>query len=175
MSLEHFVDIRYLVHRMQKPAFEVPNPVILSSFLRNAQQPVPGDVEGTAIRDRNNEHSFYVQFLAYFKEEDATFTNHAIIMTELITVMFAMYEKDATHLWSVSSVVPAATYMQNNATELPAFAYHGNLVIDRPNKSQEQVRCVGHLGNSFPGCSTIRQGKGMLNMYERTAMPIHVM
>jgi hypothetical protein len=174
-SVANFIDIRYLVHRLQKPAFEVPNPVILSTFLRDSDVNIT-DVEGTAMRDRERTHSFYVQFLKYFEEDaNTTFSEHAEIMKELIKAMFNMYNKNALHLWSVSNAVPAATYMQNNATELPAFAYHGNLNIDKPNKPQEQVRCVGHLGNSFPGCSTIRQGKGMLNMYERTPMPIHVM
>jgi hypothetical protein len=160
---------------MQQPAFDVPNPVILSTFLRDADVNV-ADVEGTPIRDKERQHSFYVKFLEYFKEDqNSPFTAHAEVMKELIMAMFHMYDQKAMHLWSVSSAVPAATYMQNNATELPAFAYHGNLNIDKPNKPQEQVRCVGHLGNSFPGCSTIRQGKGMLNMYERTPMPIHVM
>jgi hypothetical protein len=174
-SVDNFIDIRYLVHRLQKPAFEVPNPVILSTFLRDSDANIT-DVEGTAMRDREKTHNFYVQFLRYFEEDaNTTFWGHAEIMKELIKAMFNMYNKKALHLWSVSNAVPAATYMQNNATELPAFAYHGNLNIDKPNKPQEQVRCVGHLGNSFPGCSTIRQGKGMLNMYERTPMPIHVM
>jgi hypothetical protein len=174
-SVDNFIDIRYLVHRLQKPAFEVPNPVILSTFLRDSDANIT-DVEGTAMRDREKTHNFYVQFLRYFEEDvGTTFSGHAEIMKELIKAMFNMYNKKALHLWSVSNAVPAATYMQNNATELPAFAYHGNLNIDKPNKPQEQVRCVGHLGNSFPGCSTIRQGKGMLNMYERTPMPIHVM
>jgi len=175
-SLENFIDIRYLVHRMQKPVFEVPNPVILESFLRDSDQALPAGPDGEVIRDRNKVHSFYKQFLDYFAEEaGTTFAPHATIMHQLIKAMFVMYDRNALHLWSVSSAAPAATYMQNNATELPSFAYHGNLGLDKINKSREDVRCVGHLGNSFPGCSTIRQGKGMLNMYERAAMPIHVM
>ena len=93
----------------------------------------------------------------------------------LIESMFAVYDQHANHMWNVSSTMPTATYMQNNATELPSCAYHGNLFIDKLKGVREDIRCVGHLGNSFPGCSTIRQGKGMLNMYERMPLPIHVM
>ena len=96
-------------------------------------------------------------------------------MKLLIQSMFAVYDGQGNHMWTVSSTVPAATYMQNNATELPSCAYHGNLFIDKLKGVREDIRCVGHLGNSFPGCSTIRQGKGMLNMYERMPLPIHVM
>ena len=175
-SFKYFNDIRYIVHRMQKPAFEMPNPVILSTFLSERSQSVSVSAEGSAAYDKDNRHSFYHRFLDYFTEERSSdFTQQSHIMKELIQSMFAMYDAEGNQLWTVNNVVPAATYMQNNATELPSCAYHGNLVISKVKGGQEEIRCVGHLGNSFPGCSTIRQGKGMLNMYERMPLPIHVM
>jgi hypothetical protein len=175
-SKDRFNDIQYIVHRMQKPAFEMPNPVILSTFLRSGSQSIPVSAEGATAHDKDNRHSFYDQFLAYFKEsDDSRFIPQGNIMENVIKTMFAVYNDRANHMWSVSSTVPAATYMQNNATELPSCAYHGNLFIDKLKGMREEIRCVGHLGNSFPGSSTIRQGKGMLNMYERMPMPIHVM
>ena len=175
-SKDRFNDIRYLVHRMQKPAFEMPNPVILSTFLRAGSQGMSVSAEGATAHDKENRHSFYAQFLAYFKEEvNSPFALQEHYMRLLIESMFAVYDQHANHMWNVSSTMPAATYMQNNATELPSCAYHGNLFIDKLKGVREDIRCVGHLGNSFPGCSTIRQGKGMLNMYERMPLPIHVM
>ena len=175
-SLEYFNDVRYIVHRMQKPAFEMPNPVILSTFLREKSQSVSVSAEGSAAYDKDNRHSFYFQFLDYFTEDNTSdFTHQSQIMKDLIKSMFSVYDQQGNQLWTVSNVVPAATYMQNNATELPSCAYHGNLLISKVKGGQEEIRCVGHLGNSFPGCSTIRQGKGMLNMYERMPLPIHVM
>jgi hypothetical protein len=175
-SKVRFNDIRYLVHRMQKPAFEMPNPVILSTFLRAGSQGMSVSAEGGTAHDKENRHSFHAQFLAYFKEEAGSqFALQAHDMRLLIESMFAVYDQHANHMWTVSSTMPAATYMQNNATELPSCAYHGNLFIDKLKGVREDIRCVGHLGNSFPGCSTIRQGKGMLNMYERMPLPIHVM
>jgi hypothetical protein len=175
-SLEHFNDIRYIVHRMQKPAFEMPNPVIMSTFLRDKSQPASVSAEGTTAHDKENRHSFYHSFVNYFREEDGSdFQTEARTMQQLIRFMFAMYDTPGSNLWTISNVVPASTYMHNNATELPSCAYHGNLLIDKLKGVREEVRCVGHLGNSFPGCSTIRQGKGMLNMYERAPLPIHVM
>ena len=174
-SFKHFNDIRYIVHRMQRPAFEMPNPVILSTFLRDKSQSVSVSAEGTAAYDKDNRHSFYHRFMEYFTEDNYDFRDQSHIMKELIRSMFAMYDEKANQLWTVNNVMPAATYMQNNATELPSCAYHGNLIISKVKGGQEEIRCVGHLGNSFPGCSTIRQGKGMLNMYERMPLPIHVM
>ena len=175
-SLERFMDIRYIVHRMQKPAFEMPNPVILSTFLREDSQTMSVSAEGATAIDKDKRHNFYYQFIDYFKEpRGSAFTHQAQIMTNLIKCMFAVYDGPGNHLWTVNNIAPAATYMQNNATELPSCAYHGNLLIDKVKGVREEIRCVGHLGNSFPGCSTIRQGKGMLNMYERMPLPIHVM
>jgi hypothetical protein len=114
--------------------------------------------------------------VGYFREEEhSPFQQQARIMRHLVRDMFTMYDTPASNLWTISNVVPAATYMHNNATELPSCAYHGNLLIDKVKGVREEIRCVGHLGNSFPGCSTIRQGKGMLSMYAGTPLPIHVM
>jgi hypothetical protein len=176
VSLDRFNDIRYIVHRMQKPAFEIPNPVILSTFLRDDSQIMSVSAEGATAIDKEKRHNFYYQFIQYFEEDrESEFAHQGKYMTNLIKSMFAVYDGTGSHLWTVNNIVPAATYMQNNATELPSCAYHGNLLIDKVKGVREEIRCVGHLGNSFPGCSTIRQGKGMLNMYERMPLPIHVM
>jgi hypothetical protein len=89
--------------------------------------------------------------------------------------LFQMYHEQCGNMATSVPTVPAATYIQNNQTELPAMAYHGNLVVLKSNGVREEVRCVGHLGNSFPGCASIREGKGMVNMYERMPAGVHVM
>jgi hypothetical protein len=85
-----------------------------------------------------------------------------------------MYESKAHDMWTVTQTMPASTYIQNNETELPAMAYHGNLLVQKSSGVREEVRCVGHLGNSFPGCACIREGKGSVNMYERMPTAVHV-
>jgi hypothetical protein len=97
------------------------------------------------------------------------------MMLKIIDGCFEMYNSYAPELWSSNSIMAASAYMQNNATELPSFSYHGNLVCQKASGVSEEVRCVGHLGNSFPGSASIRQGKGMLNMYEKMPLPVHVM
>jgi len=167
-------DYRYLVHRMQKPAFEVPNPVILGTFLGNRTTPVPVDAEGSQMIDKEGKHDFAKQLLQYFAET-GDFEQHGVIMQSVIQKMFEKYRTAGSYLWTGGNSMPASAYMQNSTTELPSLAYHGNLTIDRTLKGREDIRCVGHLGNSFPGCACIRQGKGMLNMYERQPTAVHVM
>jgi hypothetical protein len=168
-------DYRYLVHRMQKPAFEVPNPVILGTFLGNRITPTPVDAEGSQMIDKDGKHDFATQFKNYFTETGNDFTDHGIVMQTVIQRIFENYRKEGSYLWTGGNSMPASSYMQNSTTELPSLAYHGNLTIDRTLKGREDIRCVGHLGNSFPGCACIRQGKGMLNMYERQPTAVHVM
>ena len=168
-------DYRYLVHRMQKPAFEVPNPVILGTFLGNRTTPVPVDAEGSQMIDKEGKHDFAKQLLHYFTETGNDFTEHGTTMQSVIQKMFEKYRTEGSYLWTGGNSMPASAYMQNSTTELPSLAYHGNLTIDRTLKGREDIRCVGHLGNSFPGCACIRQGKGMLNMYERQPTAVHVM
>ena len=171
---EYLEDHMYFVHCMEKPAFEVPNPVILGTFLgeQTIPQSLTTDPEATEMLDRNRHHDFAHQIVKYF-DDDGAYSEQKSAMKDLIEYVFEKYRNDASYLWTSNNKIPASTYMQNSTTELPSLAYHGNLYIDRPN-GREEVRCVGHLGNSFPGCACIRQGKGMFNMYERPPTAIHV-
>jgi len=175
IETEYLKDYEYFIHCMQKPAFEVPNPVILGTFLGElaAPQSVGTDAEGSEILDRNRQHDFAYQLVHYY-DDDSDFPIQKAAMKKLIQGLFRKYQEGTGYLWTSTNKTPAATYMQNSTTEIPSLAYHGNLVIDRQNIGREEVRCVGHLGNSFPGCSCIRQGKGMLNLYERPPTAIHV-
>jgi hypothetical protein len=171
---KYLQDHMYFVHCMEKPAFEVPNPVILGTFLgeQTIPQSLTTDPEATEMLDRNRHHDFAYQIVKYF-HGDGEYPEQRQAMKDLIEHIFKLYQNDASYLWTSNNKIPASTYMQNSTTELPSLAYHGNLYIDRPN-GREEVRCVGQLGNSFPGCACIRQGKGMLNMYERPPTAIHV-
>ena len=97
-------------------------------------------------------------------------------MLDIFQGFFEMYSGHSQNMFAVTPMMPASTYIQNNQTELPAMAYHGNLVIDKIKGGRDEVRCVGHLGNSYPGCACIREGKGMvMNMSQNMPMGVHVM
>jgi len=169
----HYYNMYRLV---TKPPFEMPNPVVLSSFLRDklaSNFQTSPDAEQAS--DASDLHNFKIVFKKYFEEPDNGFQDSANTMIKIIDGCFEMYNLYAPELWSSNSIMAASAYMQNNATELPSFSYHGNLVCQKASGVSEEVRCVGHLGNSFPGSASIRQGKGMLNMYEKMPLPVHVM
>jgi uncharacterized tellurite resistance protein B-like protein len=170
------LDLRYNLHILQKPAFEVPNPLILSSILRNlSHSHVSFNAEGAVTTDKNDAHNFKTQFFAYIDADKDLFATQVTVMRTIVEEFFEMYDRQASNLFLVNQLLSASTYIQNNQTELPAMAYHGNMKIDKIKGGQEEVRCVGHLGNSFPGCACIREGKGMVNTYERMPTAVHVM
>ena len=171
---KYWNDKRYIIHCLQKPAFEVPNPVILRSFLGEVSAPSASvDADGSQMRDNQRHHDFAYHLKNYFTGS-TEFAEQDSVMGDTIDKILARYRKNADYLWTNVNSTPAAAYMQNSTTELPTLAYHGNLNLDKHKKGHEEIRCVGHLGNSFPGSASIRQGKGMINLYERPPTAIHV-
>jgi hypothetical protein len=131
--------------------------------------------EGLLNKDVEDSHSFHEQYKKYIQLDLPAFQTQATKMWEIFQDFFDMYGDAGQNLFGVVPTVGAATYIQNNQTELPAMAYHGNLVMEKAKGGQEQVRCVGHLGNSFPGCACTREGKGMVNTFQSLATAVHVM
>ena len=170
-------NLRYNVHIRQKPAFEVPNPVVLSTILHkvSSNTVVSSTAEGTATKVTDT-HNFYERYKEYIREDRGEFEQAVKAMLDIFQGFFDMYSRHSQSMFTVTPVMPASTYIQNNQTELPAMAYHGNLVIDKIKGGRDEVRCVGHLGNSYPGCACIREGKGMvMNMSQNMPIAVHVM
>jgi hypothetical protein len=173
---QYWQDKRYVIHCMQKPPFEVPNPVILRTFLGPIDpQSASVDADGSQMLDNQRHHDFAYHLLKYYEPKTGDgFAEQDTVMCKVLTKIFERYQKNAEYMWGNVNSTPASAYMQNSTTELPTLAYHGNLNLDKHKKGHEEIRCVGHLGNSFPGCASIRQGKGMINLYERPPTAIHV-
>jgi hypothetical protein len=175
-SVESVRDLQYNIHILQKPAFEVPNPLILGSVLRHVSNNIVSTgPDATPHVDKNESHNFLDLYMKYIRTDASKFAVQVHDMCVIVQDFFDMYEHNATNAFIVNPLIAASTYMQNNQTELPAMAYHGNLVVDKIKGGRDEVRCVGHLGNSFPGCACIREGKGMVNMYGSMPSAVHVM
>jgi len=171
-------DLEYNLHLLQKPAFEVPNPLILSTIAHgniSNNVVVPINNDGSSHCDKENLHNFFVTYQKYILQDQYDYPDQVKAMWTIFTEFMGMYHTYCSNWATVNPVLPASTYIQNNQTELPAVAYHGNLIIDKAKGGRDEVRCVGHLGNSFPGCACIREGKGMVNMYQSTPTAVHVM
>ena len=179
-NLEHCKDLQYNLHLVHKPAFDVPNPLILNTIMQhvsanNMNVVIPSNPEGGSTSDKDNLHHFVLQYIKYIEEDKDSFGAQVEAMTAVFKDFHAMYNSYCSNMHADIPSVAASTYIQNNQTELPATAYHGNLTMHKVKGGSEEVRCVGHLGNSFPGCACIREGKGMVNTYERMPTAVHVM
>ena len=175
---QHCMDLAYNLHLLQKPAFEVPNPLILCTIMQNVSNNkiiVGTNPEGTTNCDKDNLHNFQVQYKKYISEDENNYHNQTHDMNQIFDDFLLMYNELCNNMCTLNDTVPASICIQNNQTELPAMAYHGNLTMEKSKGGRDEVRCVGHLGNSFPGCACIREGKGMVNMFQSMPTPVHVM
>ena len=176
-DLHHCKDLQYNLTLSQRPAFEVPNPLILQTVMRLSSNivVVPTDAEGASTSDKDALHDFAVQYKKHINEDVRDFQIQVADMLLVFDDFCNMYQDLCDNMCQDTGIVSASTYIQNNQTQLAAMAYHGNLTVDKKKGGREEVRCVGHLGNSFPGCACIREGKGMVNTYERMPTAVHVM
>ena len=176
-SRESCMDLQYNLHVLQRPAFEVPNPCILNTFVHKVSNNnvIPVGTEATAHRDVDDAHNFKSQYMKYILQDVEEFGNQTRSMLNIFESLFEYYNHLCSNWAAVNPIMPASTYIQNNQTEIPAIAYHGNVILDKIKGGRDEVRCVGHLGNSFPGCACIREGKGMLNTYQSMPTAVHVM
>jgi hypothetical protein len=172
------MDLAYNLHLLQKPAFEVPNPLILCTIMQNVSNNkiiVGVGPEGNTVCDKDRSHHFEHQYFKYLDEDEDMYRRQTNEMKIIFQDFMKMYNSKCNNMCTLNDTVPASICIQNNQTELPAMAYHGNLTTEKIKGGRDEVRCVGHLGNSFPGCASIREGRGMVNMFQSVPTPVHVM
>jgi len=151
VPLKTFVkDLIDMLQSRTKP-YVAPNPIVLSSSLSKANPTVWLDAEKNQNVTDTHKHSFIDTFC---KTYDNSFTN----------ALFDMYNERLGRAWSEDNVTSAATHIQNNTVDIPTLAYHGNMIVREAGDRHipRDVKCVGHLGNSYPGVANIREGKGRI-------------
>jgi hypothetical protein len=60
-----------------------------------------------------------------------------------------------------------------NTTQIPTLCYHGNMKIKHGGMIVDEVKCIGHMGNSYPGMASVREGRGIQTM-NATAQIVHI-
>ena len=150
-----FVDDVLLMLQSRSTPYVVPNPIVLATVLNNNHVNVFLDAEKNQNISDSQKHSFFGTFLDQY---DNTFTRD----------VFTKYDVMLGHAWREDQLTPAAVHIQNNTVDIPSLAYHGNMVAcemigvgaaQRLGVPRD-VKCVGHMGNSYPGVASIREGRG---------------
>ena len=150
-ELSEFLDDVIQMLRSKTQPFVVPNPIVLSTAMTNGQKTVWLDPEKSQNITDATKHSFIQTFTSKYDNE---FTRDA----------FEKYDTALGHAWAEENMTSAAAHIQNNTVDIPTLAYHGNMVVKNvhPHTPARDVKCVGHLGNSYPGVASIREGRGRL-------------
>jgi hypothetical protein len=162
-ALTRFLRLLILMLESKLQPYVVPNPIVLSTALTAGQKTVWLDPEKNQNITDANKHSFIQTFCAKY---DNAFTKS----------IFGVYDQKLGHAWSEENMTPAATHIQNNTVDIPTLAYHGNMVVQNTarNTPVRDVKCVGHLGNSYPGVASIREGRGRVFQPDSVAK-MHIM
>lgn len=131
------------------PVKELPNPLIVSStFDQTLTKPIKIDPEGIHVindandyifwnRYRDVDHPMGVELMAYYKEKTGS-------------------------LFAQNLSISAIEHIRSNTCDIPCLAYHGNMRYTRYDSGLEDIKCIGHLGNSFPGVANVRDGRGVI-------------
>jgi hypothetical protein len=156
-ALTEFVGDMLLMLESHCITYVVPNPIVLATVLSSSHVPVFLDAEKNQNITDAREHSFVETFRSKY-------TN------PFTTDVCKKYDDALGHAWREEQVTSAATHIQNNTVDIPSLAYHGNLVVQPPRDAgaannpslPREVKCVGHMGNSYPGVASIREGRGRI-------------
>ena len=131
------------------PVKELPNPLIVSStFDRTLTKPIKIDPEGIHVISDAREFIFWDKY----EQKD-----HPMGVE-----LMAYYKEKTGSLFAQNLSISAIEHIRSNTCDIPCLAYHGNMRYTRYDSGMEDIKCIGHLGNSFPGVANVRDGRGVI-------------
>jgi hypothetical protein len=142
-------DLFSSIENEKMPIKELPNPLIVSStFDKILTKSIQIDPEGIhTINDAR-------EFIFWDKYQEM---NHPVA-EELMTY----YKRKTNSLFAQNLSISAVEHIRSNTCDIPCLAYHGNMKYTRYDSGIEDIKCIGHLGNSFPGVANVRDGRGVI-------------
>jgi len=137
---------------------DIPNPLILPTMFNPEQQcQVCVDSESTIpITDTNNYSLF--RFLTKNSTKNVYSEN---VET---TAMYKAYSDQLENMFNVQFNISPGENIRANTAQIPTLSYHGNMKVKQGSFVHEDIKCIGHLGNSYPGMASVREGRGMQTM-----------
>ena len=137
---------------------DIPNPLILPTMFNPEQQcQVCVDSESTIpITDTNNYSLF--RFLT------KNGTKNVYSENVETTAMYKAYSDQLENMFNVQFNISPGENIRANTAQIPTLSYHGNMKVKQGSFVHEDIKCIGHLGNSYPGMASVREGRGMQTM-----------
>ena len=137
---------------------DIPNPLILPTMFNPEQQcQVCVDSESTIpITDTNNYSLFR------FLTKNAT--KNVYSENVETTAIYKAYSDQLENMFNVQFNISPGENIRANTAQIPTLSYHGNMKVKQGSFVHEDIKCIGHLGNSYPGMASVREGRGMQTM-----------
>jgi hypothetical protein len=87
--------------------------------------------------------------------------------------IYNAYSEEIESIFASTVQISPGENIRSNTTQIPTLCYHGNMKIRRSGGYVEEIKCIGHMGNSYPGMASVREGRGIQTM-NATAQIVHI-
>ena len=74
------------------------------------------------------------------------------------------YKEQLETMFTAQVNISPGENIRANTTQLPTLSYHGNMKVKLGGAVVDEVKCIGHMGNSYPGMASVREGRGLQTM-----------
>jgi hypothetical protein len=145
-------------------AGDIPNPLILPTMFNPEQQcQVCVDSESTVpISDAHN-----YQLFNFLSKNMCKNVFSAGPETDMV---FKTYTEHLQTMFNTQFNISPGENIRANTAQIPTLSYHGNMKVKQGSFVHEDIKCIGHLGNSYPGMSSVREGRGVQTLNAPTTL-----
>jgi hypothetical protein len=86
-------------------------------------------------------------------------------------IPYQKYTAELESIFTNQVNISPGEYIRSNSTQIPTLCYHGNMKVRHNSTVVQDIKCTGHMGNSYPGMASVREGRGVQSM----TMPAQIM
>ena len=167
----HWSWLDFLYSTANRPSMlatgDIPNPLILPTMFNPEQQcQVCVDSESTIPISDTDNHSLF-RFLT------ENMTKNVYSTESEAGMIYKAYSEHLESMFNVQFNISPGENIRANTAQIPTLSYHGNMKVKQGSFVHEDIKCIGHLGNSYPGMASVREGRGMQTMNAPTSF-VHV-
>jgi len=164
--LEHFNTLNDEMNDRHMAA-EIPNPLILPTmFMSDAASPMQVFVDSESTTPISD-HSKYD--LARFLTQNMI--RNVYTPQKDLEGIYGKYVNQLESMFNSQVNIQPGENIRSNTTQIPTLCYHGNMKVRQGAYVTQDIKCTGHMGNSYPGMASIREGRGVQSM----TMPAQIM
>jgi hypothetical protein len=157
--LEHFNTLNDEMNDRHMAA-EIPNPLILPTmFMSDAASPMQVFVDSESTTPISD-HSKYD--LARFLTQNMI--RNVYTPQKDLEGIYGKYVNQLESMFNSQVNIQPGENIRSNTTQIPTLCYHGNMKVRQGAYVTQDIKCTGHMGNSYPGMASVREGRGVQSM-----------